>query len=697
MREMRKKLLQFLFFSAILLTLYFYPNLIEVRAPNGYPIHNIDTCLNYSRIQEALDAPETSDGHTIQIDSGTYYENIVVNKSISILGENKYNTIIDGNNSGTVIKILTNNVTIANFTIKGGGALPDSGIILDHCEKTLLTNNVIKRNNGYAISLHGSRENTIKENIISDNKFGIYIWLCSSYNNITNNLIEKNGVNIHLTWSSNNNITRNTLTNGYKGVNVFYRCLENNIIENIIKNNTLGLMFADGCNYNNVYHNNFIKNTEHAVVFLPNEDIFRGIEQSSNNWDKGYPMGGNYWTNKTQIDLYQGPNQNVSGSDAISDASLILSDDNVDNYPLMYPWRIIRVPSEQPIIQKAINMARPGDTIYVSSGTYHEHLIMNKSVLLKGENKHTTIIDGNGTGFVIIVTADFVNISGFTVQRGGTEWWDDCGSIVLFSNNNIVNQNIFKDTFDALAVDDSNNNTFSQNTVLNMTGYGMRLYRCSDIKITENNITHTKFPGIFMSRSANDCEIRGNFVTDTSGGIYLATCNGNNIVENRVTNSSFGIGLELSSSNNVIRKNIVMDCFMWGLGLGPHFSPYRGESPFENIIVENIFVNNEIGIQTWWSMNNLICRNNFTNNKRQFNSQYSKDIWDDGLNGNYWSDYMDNYPNATEVDDSGVMDMPYIIDENNQDNYPLVPEFPSFVLLLLALTSLLVTRARLSR
>ena len=59
----------------------------------------------------------------------------------------------------------------------------------------------------------------------------------------------------------------------------------------------------------------------------------------------------------------------------------------------------------------------------------------------------------------------------------------------------------------------------------------------------------------------------------------------------------------------------------------------------------------------------------------------SNGIWDNGEDGNYWSDYEERYPDAKELDGSGVWDTPYVIDENNQDNYPLmnpvvIPEFP---------------------
>jgi len=64
--------------------------------------------------------------------------------------------------------------------------------------------------------------------------------------------------------------------------------------------------------------------------------------------------------------------------------------------------------------------------------------------------------------------------------------------------------------------------------------------------------------------------------------------------------------------------------------------------------------------------------------------------------GNYWSDYLTKYPNATFVDSSGVWNTPYVIDANNTDYYPLtvqyvIPEFPSFLILPLFLIATILT------
>jgi len=83
------------------------------------------------------------------------------------------------------------------------------------------------------------------------------------------------------------------------------------------------------------------------------------------------------------------------------------------------------------------------------------------------------------------------------------------------------------------------------------------------------------------------------------------------------------------------------------------------------------------------SSNNSICHNNFVNNTRQVYYIVAPvtNIFDDGYpsGGNYWSDYVERYPNAIEIDASGVWNTPYVIDANNTDHYPLMKPYTRLV------------------
>jgi hypothetical protein len=102
------------------------------------------------------------------------------------------------------------------------------------------------------------------------------------------------------------------------------------------------------------------------------------------------------------------------------------------------------------------------------------------------------------------------------------------------------------------------------------------------------------------------------------------------------------------------------------------------------------------GIRIAFSNNNTIFQNSFSNNLQQASLLPNLfNYWDDGSKGNYWSDYLIKYPNATELDATGIGDTPYVIDANNTDHYPfirqdMVPEFTSCTILPLFIIATLI-------
>jgi len=227
----------------------------------------------------------------------------------------------------------------------------------------------------------------------------------------------------------------------------------------------------------------------------------------------------------------------------------------------------IRVPQDYQTIQEAINQANPGDTIQVSSGTYHENIFINKTLTLIGEDKTNTILIGPGCGSTVIqANLTTVNISGFTIQNG-------------------------------------------------------------------------------------------------TNGITLEKCNSSTIQENILVRNSIGIWLHYSNSNT-ISDNILSDDWC-GIQLCGHSS--------KNTIIHNTIKDNAYGFGVTGE-NNLIIHNNFINNQNQtiiIESFYN--AWNNTHEGNYWSNY-----NGTDANQDGIGDTPYPIDENNQDNHPLMGMYNQF-------------------
>ena len=239
----------------------------------------------YQFIQDAIDAVTSS---TVFVYSGIYYENITVDKTVDLIGEDKETTIIDGNGTGNVLSVAADWVNISGFTIRNSETVW-SGIGIRSKYNTI-SGNIIS-NNYFGVSASHSH-NTISNNTISMNtRIGIWIYSPSEYNTISNNTISFNNGNrgIILLSSSNNLIYNNYFNNANNA------CDNGNNIWNIAP--TLGLNIIGG------------------------------------DW-----LGGNHWNDYTGSDSYHGPNQDILGSDGIGDTPYDVPDGaNQDLYPLVYP------------------------------------------------------------------------------------------------------------------------------------------------------------------------------------------------------------------------------------------------------------------------------------------------------------------------------------------------------------------------
>jgi parallel beta-helix repeat protein len=230
------------------------------------------------------------------------------------------------------------------------------------CSNNIISGNYI-RANVQGISLWEATNNTIRSNIIIANEeYGIDL-SDSSNNTIEENEITKNKMTtissgIELSSSDGNIIKKNNITDNTYGIKIAYFSWGNVIIENnITANDYYGIEFwADSSFDNIIYHNNFLDNAWGHV------DIWEAL---GNVWDNGYPWGGNYWSDYYGTDLFKGPNQDQHGSDGIGDSPYVIDSQNMDNYPLMYPYG-----SPPPPYYNLTITVTTGGTTEPSPGTY---------------------------------------------------------------------------------------------------------------------------------------------------------------------------------------------------------------------------------------------------------------------------------------------------------------------------------------
>jgi parallel beta-helix repeat protein len=314
---------------------------------NGTPEHP------YQNITSGLE--QALAGYNISVYNGAYYEHIVVDKSVSLVGESKYTTVIDGSGTGTVVRITQNNVNISGFTIRKSREVnPEAGIRVSDADYCKITNNIITENN------HG-------------------IYLKESSNNIIvdNNVASNDEIGIYLDTSPGNTVLCNYFADNYGGVFCF--STSNNVI----------------------IHNAFVNNG-----YSQGYDMY-----GTNIWDDGYPSGGNYWNDYTGVDIYSGPYQNEPGSDGIGDTPYTFYTSSQDNYPLMNPktpdTAIMDITRSKNSVGQGFNLRI--NVTAANEGNYAENfdvtvyanttVIQTKSITLLNGSSTTVTLTWNTTDF----------------------------------------------------------------------------------------------------------------------------------------------------------------------------------------------------------------------------------------------------------------------------------------------------------
>ena len=271
------------------------------------PVHNTNTGESFSSIQAAVDAANAGD--MIIVREGTYYEKVVVDKSLTIKsssGSPEY-TIVDAVDPyADVFSVTADHVNISGFTVTGA---PDFyGIYLYNADYCDIFDNICSHNAASGIYLSGSNSNSISNNTCFNNGMG----------------------GICLSSSTKNSIANNTCSNnGFAGIDL--GCSnQNSISNNLCCNNKLGI-FLDATNNNRIYLNNFINNDCNAYSCSSTNTWYSPLKESySYNGKSHTNYLGNYWSDYTGTDA----NKNGIGDSpySIDDRG---GDIDQDYYPLM--------------------------------------------------------------------------------------------------------------------------------------------------------------------------------------------------------------------------------------------------------------------------------------------------------------------------------------------------------------------------
>jgi parallel beta-helix repeat protein len=378
------------------------------------------------------------------------------------------------------------------------------------------------------------------------------------------------------------------------------------------------------------------------------------------------------------------------------------------------------VPAEYPTIQQAVNSASQGDTIQVSPGLYHEHIVVPETInelkiLGNPANPATTIVDGTSNGTVFRLDGNKVTVKGFTVRNAGNgynaiysikdsstndyhvisnniiETSERAISLGLSNGNTVTNNTFIDNANTGINLEDSDDNIISQNTI-QQSPYGIKMITSTGNNINNNKISETSYgihisltstgnilsfnnvsgqtAGIFINSDSNTAH--HNVLTHSAYGIWCYNCKYAKIYYNSITHGSYGIRIQWSTTvtasyHNISYNKAFQNKYGWGI---------EAVNSNSNNFTGNWLQENAWGISLASSAFNTLYHNNFINNNVQATTN-AANTWDNGYpsGGNYWSDYAGVDfkwgPSQNKTGSDGIGDTPYRITPG-QDNYPLM-------------------------
>jgi parallel beta-helix repeat protein len=581
----------------------------------------------------------------------------------------------------------------------------ESGIIL-HSSFNTIINNTCNSNIEVGIGISGSKSNIIKGNYISNNINGFIIKRNFTNNSIFENIISNNkqaGISIipHKNEiPKNNTIFYNVMINNSQQAN-------DNGTNNKWNTSSEGNYWSDWLSPDNDKNNivdkpyNIPGNAKikdyYPLAKIPIEidyppkiktsDIIIAIvnrlyivNYSANDFDT---LKNNLiWTMKTNAHwLNFSNNQKLSGTPVYSNQSPIwvyieVSDGkscDSTNFTIRIikssQFSIFNLRTGQGFaeIQDAIDNAKSGDIIRVWAGTYSGGIDINKKISLIGNSSNDTMIVARfnnmdiDENYLIHINTDNCNISNFLLDGKKQDNDIDLGILISsnfnnirccefrrnnwgtkisYKNNNSINNCIYtKSKFGGVRIMDSENNTIRNITIKNNNQCGILLGESSFNTIKESNISNNNV-GIDLSGSNNNIIFNCDIENNTYYGIGFSGSK-NQICKNNIKNNRIGI-IIIASRFSFINNNTLMRNSENGIKIISSYSK-------SNLISNNLFIGNSKG-------------------KTQAFDNGTNNYWNTSLHGNYWSDWT-----TPDNNNDGIVDIPYNITGNakTKDYYPL--------------------------
>ena len=393
----------------------------------------------------------------------------------------------------------------------------------------------------------------------------------------------------------------------------------------------------------------------YAGVYVENVDVSKRISligEGAHDLDDGLGIEQLEVKEKgTSIDLDEGGNTMI-----LYDVGFMTSDDGGDQYGLFVRRTVGSLPSldiefpDPTVVNKEITITVTSDGSPVEGA----------QVRFAGENLGLTDSDGK-----VRITSEEAGTFTITATKEGYESASDDIQILTDEVVTVWAGDAGDHVFEVTA-DWVNISGFTVTGTTTGWKAGIYLGHAKHCSISDNNASGNTY-GIYLYSSSNNTLANNIVNSNNCYGIYIGYSSNNTLANNIVNSNDYGIDME-SSSNNTLANNIVNSNNYYGV--------YMHSSSNCNTLTNNIVNSNNYGIGmsllSFSSNYNTIYRNNLVNT---IENAYGAGInqWDSGSEGNYWSDYREKYPGAVEIDDSGIWNTPYAIPGGESiDRFPLM-------------------------
>jgi parallel beta-helix repeat protein len=557
------------------------------------------------------------------------------------------------------LKVECNNITIdgAGFAIQAiDWYAPTTGITLENRNGVTIKNMVIAFSTG--ILLNSSSNNIIEKNTIMNSNDGISILNRSTNNTFSQNQLTGSvflGHSIYISESPGNKFRNNTVINGQRSyfwpstnkLNFYIECSSmsppTDFVEDIDSSNILdgkpicywidqqdkvvpsevSCVVLVNCSGITVEDLNLTNNGQGLLLVSTTNSTIKNCEMSSNN------QGVVLLDSSNNTFIGNNITKNVYGAAFYSSHNLFLLNCFSNNE------------------RESANFQDGYMNTIDTSNT------VNGAPLCYWVNEQDRTVPSN-VGYVFLVNCSRILVQNLTIKN------QTQGLCLVSTSDSLIANNNITDNEGGICLNESSNNKIVRNQITGNLANSVYLTKSSGNIVAENQITNG-YIGLYVANSTENTFSRNNVTDNSYNGIDFFGSSNNNLVENRVENQGrAGISLEYASNNNRIAGNNVSNNKFCSVDL--------------NNAQNNTFYHNNFVIT-------ITVRNGYylTHQILDINAQLpiaspiavlSQNKWDNGVEGNYWSDY-----NGSDQNSDGIGDTPYVPADSNssntRDQYPL--------------------------